>query len=400
MRTAATLSLLVPALLVSACGDRRAADTGVTVDTLPGGIVRSISTAPAEPGRWTLELARDVQPEDGSEGELLEPIELALADDGSVIVFEESGRVQVYDPSGRFVRAMGRSGSGPGEFQAGMLALRGDTLLVADPLNQRVSAWLWRTGALVAEQRTVCCVWSSVGTDAEGRLWVPMLGSPPDSGFTFSQTYHRTTATGGGADTVIALERRGLPRGTPWRISTERMQMTMDVPLQPKAIFVPDPKGGLITGWSGEYSLRLTSDGRDTTALFGRTWTPVSVTAAEKSRIVEARVALQMQTRQFDEATWRRALDPSLIPSTRPAWESVSVDGHARRWIGVSQADSTRRSFDLFSPEGRWLDTVHVSHALWPLQSSEPAWAREEVAVIIEAEDGRPMLRVFAIRRR
>jgi hypothetical protein len=60
---------------------------------------------------------------------------VALAGDGSLVVLERTERqVRIYDPgSGDLVRAWGRGGSGPGEFQApSWMGARGDTVWVGD----------------------------------------------------------------------------------------------------------------------------------------------------------------------------------------------------------------------------------------------------------------------------
>jgi hypothetical protein len=60
---------------------------------------------------------------------------VALAGDGSLVVLERTDRqVRMYDPdSGDLVRAWGRGGSGPGEFQApSWMGASGDTVWVGD----------------------------------------------------------------------------------------------------------------------------------------------------------------------------------------------------------------------------------------------------------------------------
>ena len=66
-----------------------------------------------------------------------------LPDGGIAIANNGSSEIRLYDPNGRFVRALGRDGSGPGEF-AGLanLVARGDTLYAYDLMYGRLTRFL------------------------------------------------------------------------------------------------------------------------------------------------------------------------------------------------------------------------------------------------------------------
>lgn len=391
------------ALATLACGGDGAATAAVTVDTLPGGIVRTMSSAPTAPGSLALVSVLEIQPEPDTPEEILNPQSVAIADDGSVVISESGqGQIKVFGPDGAFVRSFGRRGSGPNEYQAAFIAIHGDTLLIQDPQASRLSRVLWRTGEFVDQVVSVCCYWTSLNVDASGHAWVYSIGSAPDSTYEHSQGFLRIPVTAGPIDTIWAYERKGLPKPPFWEIRVgDQMQMAMAIPFQPRAHFTPDPAGRLLTGWTGEYSIRESTDGRDTVALFGRAWTPEPVDASEKQRLVDARVEAQLRGRgPVDEATYRKAFDPAMIPDQRPAYSLLHVDRSGRRWVELETADSTRKSFDVFSRDGRWLDTVHVARELWPRESYRVAWGRDRMVVSQEDEDGRPLLRVFRIEER
>jgi len=72
-------------------------------------------------------------------------------------VFEEMrGTVSVFDARGRYVRTIGRSGGGPGEYMSIQMihAKRGDTLLAFDPRNQRLT-FILPTGQAVRSVRSI-----------------------------------------------------------------------------------------------------------------------------------------------------------------------------------------------------------------------------------------------------
>lgn len=392
------------AMLAAACGGPDAGSVAVVVDTLPGGIPRTVTAAPIESGRWSLEPVRDVG--QGAEGpaELLDPASVAIADDGSVLVAERRpAQIKVYDPSGAFVRAIGRDGAGPGEFGAALLAVRGETLFVQDPGNGRASTIAWRTGEFLDARRTACCYYAGVDIDAERRAWLRMMAPLPDSGIVHGQGFIRVRLDGGATDTAFAYERPGLPAPEPWQFrSAGELQFTTPVPLSPRAHFIVEPAGGLLSGWSAEYSLRVSRTGRDTVALFGRRWTPATVSGAEKDALVEDAVRrFTSPGSPYPAAALRAAFEGARIPDRRPAYDFLHADEEGRRWVRLSDADTGRVHFDLFDRDGRWLDALEVPAALWPRQPDAPIdFGRREVAVAGEAADGRPVIRVFAIRRR
>lgn len=390
--------------LIAACGRSDALSSAVVIDTLPGGIPRTISSAPLEPGRWSLEVAREIQPAVDAPGELMRPQSLAVAEDGSVIVAESRpSQLNVYGPDGMFVRSIGREGSGPGEFQAAFIAVRGDTLIVQDPSNARLTLIDWRRGTTLATQLSTCCYWSAVDVDRDGRAWLRMMSPLPDSSVPYGQGYIRQPMAGGPSDTAFVYERAGLPRANPWvlRVGTQT-RLSTSVPLAPQAHFVVEPRGYVLTGWSGEYSLRVSRTGRDTVAVFGRQWTAGSVSPAEKDRLYEATVKRVAEPgEQWNEVAVRNSFDKALIPSVRPAYEYLHADEAGRRWVRLSDADSSRVRFDLFDAEGRWLDSLGVARAEWLENPWGPSdFGANEVAIAVEGQDGRPLIRVFAIRRR
>lgn len=93
---------------------------------------------------------------------------------GVIYVGERQAReIRVYDREGRFLRRIGRPGSGPGELGAGGTSVffgPGDTLIVPDPGQRRVNIFL-RDGSFVRS-------YPLSATEGVSRRWAPA----PDSG--------------------------------------------------------------------------------------------------------------------------------------------------------------------------------------------------------------------------
>lgn len=389
----------VLALTLAACGGSAAAEAGkVKIDTLAGGIVRTITSSPIDSGRWQLQLERTVQPAEGTPGELLNPNDLALAEDGTLFVAEgDLNVIRAYDSTGAMIRSFGRSGEGPGEFRSAYIAVRGDTLVVQDPRTARMTTFRISDGTLLNGRASVCCNYGSIGIDGSGRAVLRTIVRPdsahgPSSGFT------RASLDGATIDTVALTDHpRETAESKRWIVRDgKRMMMEMLVPFQPADLHFADPRGGFLTAWTGEYLIRTSRNGRDTVAIFGRPRTAAPVSAAEKSAIVEARIASNKE--YTPEATLRASLLPDAIPNDRPAFDWIASDASGRRWVRRSSADTTTVRFDLFSAENKWLDVVSVPGDGWPrLLYSATSWSRDHVAVLLEDDASRPIVKIYRI---
>ncbi len=405
MRAARLLPVVLLAGL-TACGSGdadRGAAARVQVDTLPGGAVRTVSEAPVDSGAWRLTLAHRIQPAADDSGELMQPRDLVLTDDGTLLVSEESdAHVKVFNAAGQYVRRIGRNGEGPGEFRVAFLAARGDTLLVQDPMTGRASTFRISDGAFLQSRPTTCCYWSPLDVDGQARAVLPANHSPSDSTLGPAMAYIRAAFGENSADTVFVWRRRSATAPY-WEIGDGRtMQMRMPVPYAPRNVEAVDRRGGWITAWTGEYLLRATSNGSDTTALFGRPYTPPRVSSADKDRLVDARIAdMTAANTGLPEAALRAGMPASRSPDERPAFEQFRTDGAGRTWVRRLTDDSTSHvEYDLFDADRRWLDVIRIPRAGWPAQAFAPmAWSADRVAVAVEDDEGRPAVLVYTIER-
>jgi hypothetical protein len=267
-----SLLALALCLATSACSETRASSSDVRVDSLPGGIRRTISAHPVDSGRWRLVRARDIQPPESDSAELANPQDVAITDDGTVLVVDaRPTTIKVFNPDGRLARTIGRDGSGPGEFRVAFIGVLGDTLVAQDAQNSRATSFNWRTGSMLSERRTACCYYFPLGIDGSGRAVIRSITQSPDSTLPNVQAFVRFPVNSATADTVFVPGGGRPDASRPWVIREgNRTRMAVVVPFQPRAFHAVDRSGGFVTGFSSEYMLRRSSTGRDTTALFGR----------------------------------------------------------------------------------------------------------------------------------
>lgn len=392
------LPLLV---ILAACSRDTPEPVTARVDTLPGGIIRTMSDAPIgwrdSASAWQLVLEHEIQPPEGDPGELFDPQDLALNGRGEIFVKDQKPSViKVFDAAGAYLRAIGREGDGPGEFRTAFLAARGDTLVTQDPQNSRVTTFNAQTGAVLSTWRSTCCYWYPIGLDGEGRVVIYAMGH--DSTRPNAQALVRAHLDGSSLDTAWAAE-RPVDENRRWVVTEgKNIRFMMSVPYQPRDIHGVDPAGSLLSGWNGEYLVRTSRNGEDTVSLFGRPWTPEPVTGAERSAIVERRIKDQ-EGNGTPEDVLRAAFKPEYIPDTKPAFTAIESDPEGNRWIRLESGDTLRVHYDVFDPAGRWLGPVSVPASQWGNPYQRPAWGRDRVAVLGEGEDGRPVVRVFRIEK-
>lgn len=395
--------LLTVLTALIACSPEAPTLASARIDTLPGGIVRTISDAPTGWNDsvlgWRLVLDHEIQPAEAEPGELFDPQDVAMNEAGVVFVKDRKPSViKIFDASGNFLRSLGREGDGPGEFRTAFLAFRGDTLIAQDPQNARVTAFNVSSGEVLASWRSTCCYWYPIAVDGDGRVVVYAMGQPDSSGPP-AQALIRARVDGSAMDTAWVTER---PReeGKNWVVSEgKNIKFMMSVPFQPRDQHAVDPVGGFVSGWNGEYLLRTSRNGRDTVALFGRAWTPEAVTGAERSAIVEKRIREQ-EGGGIPKNVLRAAFKPEYIPDIKPAFNAIEIDPAGNRWVRLESGDTLRVHYDVFDSAGRWLGPVSVNASEWAGPYQRPAWGRERVAVLGEDEEGRPVVRVFRVEKR
>lgn len=134
-----TMWIVGLALVGSACGDGSP----------------SASVEGAEPWGLSDEPVLEIGVVEGDERYQLHDVtDAARLDDGRIAVAHQgTAEIRVYDAEGRFLLAAGGPGDGPGEWRqvAAVHALSGDTLVVVDPLLDRVGLVDAATGAYLDE---------------------------------------------------------------------------------------------------------------------------------------------------------------------------------------------------------------------------------------------------------
>ena len=318
---------------------------------------------------------------------------IAVDGEGRLYTADTGARaVQVFDSSGAWLRTIGRTGQGPGEYvRPYAIGLLGDTLVVVDPQNLRMGLF-----------------------DPEGR-WLGQLPYPPISG---SNRVFQL-----GADRIAVLDMRRLDSG----IETTYVTWTHGGPRDTVAAAAPRPP----RGEGPAVSLECPDDATGIIHLYGSSFAPRAVRSpapgglAVESAPAGYRILLLTATGDtirvvqkgadedaaLSDADWEREmarLDAFLadIPGVtctpaRPERTrlkrrvgEIFHDPAGRMWVERwAEPEDTLSVYDVFTPEGALTGTVRVLRR--SRQAHQPVVWRDRLYLVTADELGVQSVRAY-----
>lgn len=371
-------------LLLAGCrGKQQAASP--TYDTLPGGIQVVHNTVPTlwhDSTSWHFVEITRIAPGDSGAATLVNPGFSAVVDPAGRTYVADDGpaRIKVFDSTGRYVRAIGRDGEGPGEYRAPFLAMHGNYLIVHDPQLRRVTVFD-TAGSVTTSFASTCCVWGpqSLAVDDSGQVWTRTLLAPNDGN---AVVFVRFDITGRVLDT-LRLAQTEPPAY--WVVSRDveggHSTSSYKIPGGADELVGVTPQGGVVRSWSSRYVV-VVEDGRgDTTLVFDRSWTPVPV--QQEERVQRFSSITKMLEPQLGAAIISRDFHLRDIPTERPPMRELAMDPAGRTWVRTASADTSASSYDVFSARGIWQGTVR---APWH-SSADVVWRGTDRVLVREADE-------------
>lgn len=326
--------------------------------------------------------------------ELLGVSGAAFLTDGRLVLAHRSQReLLLLDTAGTFVRSIGRSGGGPGEFRSltGPWRVGDDAIAVYDgPLRR--ATWLSAAGelrhsvavALPPLAYSAARLWGATGVTSDGRvlLWVDAAARTQPGVDRPSRWL--VAVDSGGTGRAIGAARAGLERYLmepgPGGFVSLGMSPFAAAPLAA-------PCGDdVITSDNQSYDVaRETVDGRITQRLRARV-------APRQADSADYAVAMQAQypgtSVTADDIAPLRLFTPSgLVPVVR----SLQCDERGNMWVEEHpHGDASVRRIIVFAPDGERVRTLHLPSALRLL-----AVHFDAVAVLAFDEDGQERVEVY-----
>lgn len=285
-RPGRTVSALVALAVAGACSPG-SGDVSVT-DSAGIRIVENLATGDgwSDASPWTVSEDLTIGSETlGDEYQFGRIGDLTVSSNGDIAVIDQlAGVVRVFDSTGRFLRALGRPGRGPGELSRsanGVFVLGGDSILVLDPGERRMTVF--------APDGSVGAV-TPLPPAPTGQGWTRTPGgaflmrgltiSRVDGRFAFWDALLALSADGATADTLFEFDYGRTDLGGPGRL---RIQLIVNNPSWAR---LSDGRVAW-TALDRDYIQVHDSTGRVLSRIRHAQWTARDVTPADQATIVE-----------------------------------------------------------------------------------------------------------------
>ena len=331
---------------------------------------RDDSAAPAARDLVLGEPAVVIGADDAREGHALYRVSGAfVAPDGRLFVANAgSSDVRVFSPAGELLRTFGTKGNGPGEHQfISQMWLAGDTAILYDPVNQKVSYWSL-DGALQREVRVAGDRYSIVGRLEDGRFIGASEGEPvrmaPGSSRTDTLTFFSVALPGDERRPIARVPYQTLFAATIPGGGT----IYTPLPLKPRLTYAVDGSN-LFLGYPDRPSL-------DRYDASGARSGGVSLEFASETLTPEIRRAwqaiLEERASESERPAMKEYLESLPYPETMPFYDRVVAGGPDRVWVrrfAVPGRDSA--TWSLFDHAGTAISTMRTPVALELLSAGD-----------------------------
>lgn len=366
-------------LLLPACGEDGASRSFTVRDSAGVEIVESSRPAWDEGSRWTVpdEALVRLGVVDGDPPYQLSDVTGAvrLGDGGVAVADAGSQEVRFFDREGRFDRAVGGAGGGPGEFTglSGLGHATGGGLWAYDFSLRRIT-WMDRRGEVLR-----------VAPLAPEPPVLSPVGALPDGTFVLRQLW--------GARRIAAVAATGLRRDSVALVRFDAGGTVLDtIALAPgREVFVTEEGGRPVmnTPVAGRNAVATVLDGEVVLGSQERFEVEVRRPDGRLLRIlripdrdlgiepaeVEALIQERLDATPPDARSQLREAHRSMpVPERRPAYGALLADPSGNLWVGEwAPFPRVPRRWTVIGPGGQWLGEIVVPEGFSPLDIG-PDW--------------------------
>jgi len=309
---------------------------------------------------------------DSAEESFAEIVALDVGKDGTAYVLDmKDNRVKVFDVRGKFLRAFGKKGQGPGELNqpVGLIITPENEILVEDVLNQRLALFTL-DGKFVRHISTAKALGlSGIEMDGRGMIVARSMGLG-DTGKMFME--------------VKTYDKDLNPK---IKLAAVEFQMSLQSKINPFSamtlLYALDGQGRLYFGSQRGYEIKVLSLEGKLLKTIGRDYDPVAITKEFKDEMLKL----------IPNVSGVNVKDMIQFPKVFPPYGNFVLADEGRLLVRTYEKGRAEKEFywDVFDAEGRFVAKVPIAHEI-------RLWRDGKVYFIVENEDGYKILKCFRAR--
>jgi hypothetical protein len=309
---------------------------------------------------------------DSPEESFIEAVAVDVGKDGTAYVLDmKDNRVKVFDPRGKFVRAFGKKGQGPGELNqpVGLIITPENEVLVEDALNQRLAVFTLDGKFLRHISTAKALGLSGIEMDGRGLIVARSMGLG-DAGKMFMD--------------VKTYDKDLNPK---IKLAAVEFQISSQSKLNPFSamtlLYELDGQGHLYLGSQRGYEIKVLSLEGKLIKTIGRDYDPVAITREDKDEMLKL----------IPNVSGVNVKDMIQFPKVYPPYGSFVLADEGRLLVRTYEKGRAIKEFywDVFDAEGRYVAKVLIVHQI-------RLWRDGKVYFFVENEDGYKVLKCFRAR--
>ncbi len=309
---------------------------------------------------------------DSLEESFAEITALDVLKDGTAYVLDmKDSRVRVFDVRGKFLRAFGKKGQGPGELNqpVGLIITPKKEVLVEDTLNQRLAMFTLDGKFLRHISTAKALGFSGIKMDGRGSIVAHSMGLG-EAGKLFMD--------------VKTYDKDLNPK---IKLAAIEFPISLQSKLNPfsamNLLYEMDGQGRLYFGSQKGYEIKVLSLEGKLIKTIGRDYDPVAVTKEDKDemlKLVPTTFGINIK-------------DMIQFPEVFPPYGNFILADDGRLLVRTYEKGGAKKEFywDVFDPEGRYIAKVPVVHEI-------RLWRDGKVYFFAEEEDGYKVHKCFRAR--
>ncbi|MBE0711652.1 MAG: 6-bladed beta-propeller [Candidatus Aminicenantes bacterium] len=324
------------------------------------------------PTKLILEEIYTVGGGDAPDSSFVEISALDVLKDGTVYVLDtKDSRVKAFDATGKFLRAFGRAGQGPGELNqpVGILITPENEVLVEDALNQRLAIFAL-DGTFSRHISTGKALGlSGIRMDSLGRIVARSMGLGEAGKMSMDvKTYDKDL------NPKIKLTSFEFPISLQAKINPfSAMNLNYEL----------DGQGFLYFNGQRGYEIKILSFEGQLLKTIGREYDPVAITQKDKDEMLAL----------IPNVSGVNVKDMILFPDYFPPFGNFVLADEGRLLVRTYEKGRAKKEYywDVFDAEGRYIAKVPIVHEI-------RLWRDGKAYFFVEDEDGYKTLRCCRAR--